>query len=624
MVNGKKLIALCTYRIYDSQVFAFISELNELLRKSDYRLFIYAMNAEIGNVGNTHLAEASVFDLIPFDKVDAVVIMDEKIKCRELVEHIIERANEKNIPSIIIDGEYDNVSLVKFDYAKGFEAIVRHIIEHHKVKHPHFMAGKRNSEFSNERLDVFKKVITENGFTFDDSMVSYGDFWSIPSRAAAKKLLQREIIPDAVICANDIMAINVCDVFSSAGVNAPEDVLISGFDGIDEAFLSSPGITTAVCDSTELADTVMDVISAVLRGEKNVVKWITPSFMANESCGCPRAQINWMSAVHGFNNRFYHHQDDVYIMQDLTSNIMASEKMSECIWHLSNSVTHSITKNMTLVVEDACFNIERNYFLEDLEKSSKSVIYSAYNDNDEIFLYKPDEILPNLDKVMEPGYPLIFNVLEYMGKDIGFVCYAFERYDLIDYSRTPSLTNCLGMGFGGYVTIRYQKYLRDKIQKMYQNDALTGLYNRLAFLAKLEELKDEPEHSGQKLTIIMTDLNGLKLINDTLGHAAGDRAIATVAKALKTACPVGSLCVRFGGDEMLALVPGESNSNEIITTMQNILKEKSNELGYTVSASYGTYSTIFDEFLDLDKIIALADEEMYKMKKSMQNETPEQ
>ena len=624
MIDGKKIIALCTYRIYDSQVFAFISELNELLRKSDCRLFIYAMNAEIGNVGNTHLAEASVFDLIPFDKVDAVIIMDEKIKCRELVEKIIKRADENSVPSIIIDGEYDNVSLVKFDYAKGFEAIVRHIIEDHKVKRPHFMAGKRKSEFSNERLEVFKKVITENGFTFDDSMVSYGDFWSIPSRAAARELLKRKEIPDAVICANDIMAINVCDVFSSAGVNAPEDVLVSGFDGIDEAFLSSPGITTAVCDSAELAETVMDVLTSILKGEKNVVKWITPSFIANESCGCPRAQINWMSAVHGFNNRFYHHQDDVYIMQDLTSNIMASDKMSECIWHLSNSVTHSITKNMTLVVEDACFNIERNYFLEDLEKSSRSVIYSAYNDNDEIFPYKPDEVLPHLDKIMATGYPLIFNVLEYMGKDIGFVCYAFERYELLDYSRTPSLTNCLGMGFGGYVTIRYQKYLRDKIQKMYQNDALTGLYNRLAFLAKLEELKDEPERAGQKLTIIMTDLNGLKLINDTMGHAAGDRAIATVARALKMACPNGSLCVRFGGDEMLALVPGECSSSEIISSMQDILKQKSRELGFNVSASYGSYSTVFDEVLDLDKIIAIADEEMYKMKKARPKDTPEQ
>ncbi len=624
MIDGKRIIALCTYRIYDSQVFAFICELNELLRYSDCRLFIYAMNAEIGNVGNTHLAEACVFDLIPYDKVDAVVIMDEKLKSRELVEHILENSEKNNVPAIIIDGEYDNVSHVKFDYTKGFETIVRHIIEDHKVKRPHFMAGKINSPFSNDRLAVFRKVIEENGFTFDKSMISYGDFWSIPSRNAAKKILKRDVLPDAIICANDIMAINVCDVFNSAGVSVPDDVLVSGFDGIDEAFLSSPGITTAVCDSKVLAGTVMKVINAVLRGERNVVEWITPSFMANESCGCPRCKINWMSAVQGLNNRFYHHQDDVYIMQDLTSNIMLSDKMEDCLWHLSNSITNSITKNICLVIEDACFNIERNYFLENLEKTTRSIIYNGYSKKNEICPYNPKDILPDLDKILATGYPLIFNVLEYMGKDIGFVCYTFPKYDLIDYSRTPSLTNCLGMGLGGYVTIRYQKYLRDKIQKMYQNDALTGLYNRLAFLSKLEELKDEPHRSGQKLTIIMSDLNDLKHINDNLGHSAGDRAIATVAKALKSECPNGSLCVRFGGDEMLALVPGECDSSRIIANMEDILRDRSEELGYTVSASYGAYSTVFDEILDLDSIIALADEQMYKMKKSKHKRTPEQ
>ena len=124
--------------------------------------------------------------------------MDEKIKSREVVQHILDRANEHDVPAVVIDGEYENTSIVKFDYAKGFEAVVRHIIEYHKVKRPHFMAGKRKSPFSNERIEVFKKVITENGFTFDDSMISYGDFWAEPSRKATLELLQRPILPDAI------------------------------------------------------------------------------------------------------------------------------------------------------------------------------------------------------------------------------------------------------------------------------------------------------------------------------------------------------------------------------------------------------------------------------------------
>ncbi len=134
------------------------------------------------------------------------------------------------------------------------------MIEDHKVQKPHFMAGHKNNVFSNERIEVFKKVLAENNMPFDESMISYGDFWAFPCRAATAELLKRKELPDSIICANDIMAINVCDVLKEAGIKVPDDILVSGFDGLDEAFISSPGITTAICDNGELAHTVLSLI----------------------------------------------------------------------------------------------------------------------------------------------------------------------------------------------------------------------------------------------------------------------------------------------------------------------------------------------------------------------------
>lgn len=610
MIDGKKIVALCAYRIYDPQFFDCVTELNELLKAQDCRLFIYTMNSEIGNSGD-YEAEASVYDLIPFDKTDAVIIMAEKIKKREVVQHIIDSATGYNVPCIVVDGDYDNVAKVKFDYGKGFEAVVRHIIEQHKPKCPHFMAGKRDSEFSNERIEVFKKVIAENGYTFDDSMLSYGDFWFIPARKVAHELLKREVLPDAIICANDIMAINVCDIFTAAGIKVPGDVVVSGFDGIDEAFLAKPGMTTAICESKVLADTISEVAQAVLGGTRDIERWITPTFVPNESCGCPRSLFEVNSVVHGLNNRFYHHQDDVHIMHVLSSTIMASESIGDCTGH----IRENLSDNMCVVVEDACFDLERNYFLDHVTNTTKSIIYNSYCKCDQITPFDPECVIPSLKEAMDAGYPLIFNALEYMGRAIGFVCYSFDRYDLIDYSKTPSVTNCLSMGLGGFIMIRYQRYLKDKIQQMYQNDALTGLYNRVAFLAKYEEFRSKPQNKGKQLNIIMADLNGLKIINDTMGHAAGDRAIATVAKALRAECPSETLLVRFGGDEMIALVPGENNVDSIIYRVKEHLATDSKRLGYPITASYGTYSTVLSDELNLEDVIAIADEQMYIMKK---------
>ena len=612
MIQDKKIVALCTYGISDPQVFSFITELNDLLRKNGCFLFIYTMNTEIGNGGEFYQAEASVYDLIPFDRTDVVVIMDEKIKSRKVVQHIIDSANKNNVPTVVIDGEYDNSSIVKFDYAKGFESVVRHVIEDHKVKHPHFMAGKKSSEFSTERFEVFKKVIEENGIKYDDSMLSYGDFWSAPSRAATRKLLERDELPDAIICANDIMAINVCDVLQSEGIKTPEQVIVSGFDGIDEAFLSTPGITTAICDSHSLADSVLECVMEILSGARNVRKWIKPKFIANESCGCDRVDIKSLSKVHELNNRFYHHQDDIHIMQNLTAIMMCSQTFEECSYH----IRHSLTDNMCCVVEDAIFDVERNFFLEDVKSTTKSIIYNSYSNEVAISPYSEHQIVPNIGNIIKKGYPLIFNALEYMGKSIGFVCYSFEKYNLVDWSRTPSMTNCLGMGLGGFITLRYQDFLREKIMSMYQSDALTGLYNRMAFLDKFEELKESKTHEGQEMTIIMADLNGLKQINDTRGHTAGDQAISSVAKALKLTCPKESLCVRYGGDEMLALIPEKIDQSVFEKEMQKRLNEYSKKYGFTISASFGTYTATMDDALDLNKIISIADQEMYKMKKA--------
>ena len=72
----------------------------------------------------------------------------------------------------------------------------------------------------------------------------------------------------------------------------------------------------------------------------------------------------------------------------------------------------------------------------------------------------------------------------------------------------------------------------------------------------------------------MCDLDGLKNINDTQGHLAGDRAIAAVAEALKSTCPEDAICVRFGGDEMLAFIMGDCECDSIIAEIREKLVAK--------------------------------------------------
>ena len=116
----------------------------------------------------------------------------------------------------------------------------------------------------------------------------------------------------------------------------------------------------------------------------------------------------------------------------------------------------------------------------------------------------------------------------------------------------------------------------------------------------------------------MSDLDGLKYINDNFGHADGDRAIAAVADALVYACPEDSLAARFGGDELFAVVFGECDPDSIIRKIDAYLLDfnQSVDLPFTVATSSGAYVTTLNESYQMLKALKAADEKMYAVKKA--------
>lgn len=147
------------------------------------------------------------------------------------------------------------------------------------------------------------------------------------------------------------------------------------------------------------------------------------------------------------------------------------------------------------------------------------------------------------------------------------------------------------------------------------HDILTGLYNRRFFEEQIKVLNNE---NHMPLSIIIGDINGLKLINDALGHNEGDKLLVEVAKILKACCNEENFICRIGGDEFCILLPGTNKqsaqliADRIIKECKEYCKEEDKET-YYVSIALG-YATKIKTEEPFEKIFKAAEEHMYRQK----------
>jgi diguanylate cyclase (GGDEF)-like protein len=152
------------------------------------------------------------------------------------------------------------------------------------------------------------------------------------------------------------------------------------------------------------------------------------------------------------------------------------------------------------------------------------------------------------------------------------------------------------------------------------HDTLTGLPVRWVFLDHLEHALSRLHREETSVTVLFIDLDGLKYINDTYGHAAGDRLIATSAERIRSALRPHDLLARIGGDEFIALITGLAAPGDAHTVAHRILARlaapyQPNGQSINPSASIGIAQTT-DPGLSGAALIAHADGAMYQAKRS--------
>jgi diguanylate cyclase (GGDEF)-like protein len=149
-------------------------------------------------------------------------------------------------------------------------------------------------------------------------------------------------------------------------------------------------------------------------------------------------------------------------------------------------------------------------------------------------------------------------------------------------------------------------------------DVLTGLYNRRGFFLQAEQIYRLARRKRTQSAVIFADIDGLKRVNDELGHEAGDRLLKDAADVFRESFRHADVLARLGGDEFVAYTLDDEQPGVILQRIQanlrafNLMQERP----YTVSLSAGVVQCDSEGGHTLSHYVLLADEQMYAQKRS--------
>jgi diguanylate cyclase (GGDEF)-like protein len=157
----------------------------------------------------------------------------------------------------------------------------------------------------------------------------------------------------------------------------------------------------------------------------------------------------------------------------------------------------------------------------------------------------------------------------------------------------------------------------EQLDRLAHQDALINLPNRRGFMRALERLIDRAQRYAHGAAMLFVDLDGLKTINDTFGHRAGDEALIQVAGVLSGGVRRSDVVARIGGDEFGILLENadEENAHETANRLADLICNcEFNHAGASLPLSVAIGVGMIDGTESAEDVMARADEEMYRRK----------
>lgn len=256
---------------------------------NDADIFVFSSAASFSQSPSLMDAENSIFFMPDYSFFDAAIILGSGITSYDTTKKIMERFREANIPIVVQGMDEDGVSSVTIDNYIGMKALCNHLIEEHHVKDCVFIGGTSDNIDSNVRLQALRDALAEHGYKFDDNKLVYAN-WErslVESYIIENYSNQKNKLPDAIVCANDPMAMNAILALESIGYKVPSDVCVTGFDNLNSGRIFNPSVASVDQQYREQGKLCAGYALELINDRTKIRKTaVSCTAIPGESCGC--------------------------------------------------------------------------------------------------------------------------------------------------------------------------------------------------------------------------------------------------------------------------------------------------------------------------------------------------
>lgn len=603
--------------------------------KCDFDCYTFVSFRGMKDNRNHDVGEMNIFKLPDFSSFDGAILLTNTIGYQPVVDDILARIKNAGIPAVSMDNSVEGLIHIGIDNRSAMKEITEHFINVHRFTKFNYISGPTDNPESLDRLNAFREVLDEHGIAIESDRIFYGDFRGDSGREAIDYFLRSgKELPQAIICANDVMAVAAVNHLHEAGINTPEDVAVSGFDDVFDRYNLRVELTSVkrpLVRSGELAcEMLYNKFNDSLPCESMMLN-MSPKF--TESCGCKECEAPEALAYKEANIANYNRIDSnnhyMSLFNSLSCDLSGAVNFKEYIESLKRFVKHinpeefyfCLNKNWDFQSKDIVADIsEEEKIPEDYENDI--IVPIAYYNGEfkEKVQITLDELLPHFSESSENPKFYYIVPLHFRQRCLGYLainnCH-LSLYNALFQAWCITINNSLE----NIRKINALDCAVKKLKKLYIQDTFSGIYNRNGFVNATNDIFRECARKSRNVMLMFIDLDGLKRINDTYGHAVGDEAIRAIAGILDKTCVTGEIFCRFGGDEFIVFA-ADYNDEDAQTLTANIQENicvynntNTSKNQYCLSASTGYVIAIPKVDEDLFRFVTEADKKMYETKR---------